>query len=65
MEAVVDRIEKDMLILVLSDGATIEFSKKLMPEAKEGDVISLSINKEKTENRRKETEERINRLWKD
>lgn len=65
MEAVVDRIEKDMLVLVLSDGAIIEFSKKLLPEANEGDVISFSVNKYKTENRKKEMEERVNRLWKD
>ena len=65
MEAIVDRIEKDILILELSDKSTIKFPKKFLADAEEGDVITFSINKDETEKRKKEIKQRVDRLWKD
>lgn len=65
MDAVVDRIENDIIVLEFSDVARAELPKKLMPEAKEGDVITFYINSEKTEKRKAELDERVKRLWKD
>lgn len=65
MEAIIERIENGKIILELSDGNMIKFSKALLPDAKEGDVVSFSINNEKTEERKEKINERINKLWKD
>ena len=65
MEATVERIEKNMLILELDDKTKVEFPKKFFSDAKEGDVISFYIDREKTKNKKEELTTRMNRLWKD
>ena len=64
MEAVVDRIENDIIIIELTDRTKLKFSKELLPEAKEGDILTISVMNKKTEKRKKEMEERMNSLWK-
>jgi len=65
MEAIVERIEEDMLILELSDGNSIKFSRSLLPQAKEGDVVDFCVSIEKTEKRKRQINERINKIWND
>lgn len=55
---VVDRIEKDVLILEGEEDVFYEVPKSLLPEAKEGDCVEIHINKEETEKRR----EKVRRL---
>lgn len=47
MEVIVDRIEENFLVLELPNGEFINVPKKLIPNALEGDVIEIKINKEK------------------
>lgn len=65
MEAIVEKIEKGILILELDSENKIEFPQKFLSDAKEGDVITFFVNKDKTESRKRELTERMNRLWKD
>lgn len=65
MEAIVERIENEMLILELSDRSSIKFSRALLPEAKEGDVVKISVNDEKTSEKKDKIIERMNKIWKD
>ena len=65
MEVIIERIENGMLILEMEDGTKAELPKKFIPNAKEGDVITFVIEQGKTESRKNEINERVNRLWKD
>ncbi len=62
MEFTVDRIENDKIVLCMKDGKTIDMNISLCPFAKEGDVVEIKINEEKTDERRKRIEEKWNRL---
>ncbi|MBE7039515.1 MAG: DUF3006 domain-containing protein [Ruminococcaceae bacterium] len=65
MDAIVERIENGMLILELPDGSIIEFPKTLLPQAKEGDVVDFCVSIEKTEKRKRQINERMNKIWND
>lgn len=65
MEAVVERIEEGIIILELSDGSMVKFSQKHLPDAQEGDVVSFTVDKEKTLDRKEKINERMNKIWKD
>lgn len=58
MQVIVDRIEGEFLILELPSGEVVNVPKVLVPNAKEGDVINITIAKDKT----KERKENINNL---
>lgn len=64
MQVVVDRIEGDYLVLELEDGNIIDVKKELIPNAKEGDIIDISINEEAKE-RCKEVEKLMDDLFVD
>lgn len=64
MEFTVDRIENDKIVLCTKDGKTMDMDIMLCPLAKEGDVVEIRINEEKTDGRKKKMEERWNRLKK-
>lgn len=65
MEVIVNRIEGDYLILELPNGNVVDVSKELIPEAKEGDIIKILIDKEKTDIRRKEMQELVDSVFED
>ena len=65
MEYVVDRIENDMVLLEMPDGDCVDVPRKLLPDAKEGDIVNITVDSQKTEKRKEELEKRANRLWKD
>lgn len=63
MEVVVDRIEEKYAVVEISEGVVCNLSLLLVPGVKEGDVISITINKEETEKRSHEIEELINEVF--
>lgn len=63
MEVIVNRIEGNYLVLELEDGNVIDVTKELIPEAKEGDVIIITIDKEKTKNRKNELQELVDSVF--
>ncbi|MBR5236377.1 MAG: DUF3006 domain-containing protein [Clostridia bacterium] len=60
---IVDHIEGDKLIVETEDEQFYAIEKALLPEAKEGDCITLYINKEETEKRREKMREILNQLF--
>lgn len=58
MELIIDRFEGDYAVLEIEIGKTVSIPRILIPNAKEGDVINISVNKAKT----KERENNINKL---
>lgn len=65
MEYIVDRIENDIIVLEMPDGSCVDVAKKLIPDVKEGDIIKITIDSQKTEKRKEELEKRAKKLWKD
>ncbi len=62
---IVDRIENGFLVLESEEEKFYEIPKALLPEAKEGDCISVFINKEETEKRRESMRAIMDRLFED
>lgn len=58
MQIIIDRIEGEYAVVEIENGKLINVPKELFPNAKEGDVINISINNEET-NKRKENIEKI------
>ncbi|MDD3840920.1 MAG: DUF3006 domain-containing protein [Clostridia bacterium] len=64
MKVIIDRFEGDYAVVELPDMSTVDMSKQLLPEgAKEGDVISISIDIEETKNRKEKIEKLMDELW--
>ena len=62
MKVIIDRFEGGYAVAVLENGETAEISKKLLPRAKEGDVIRITYDKTATERRRREAREAFDSL---
>lgn len=66
MKVIIDRFEGNYAVVELEDKRTINMPKVLLPtEAKEGSVISIMVDQEETDKRRKRIEGLMNKLWKD
>lgn len=63
MEVIVNRIEGDYLVLELENGNIVDVPSELIPEAKEGDIITISINKEKTNKRKDEMQDLVDYIF--
>ncbi len=64
MKIIIDRFEGSFAVVELSDMTFADMPVSLVPEgAKEGDVLSIKIDKEETENRRKRIEKLMDDLW--
>jgi len=66
MKVIIDRFEGAYAVVELEDKRMVNMPRELVPaRAKEGSVITIVIDQEETENRRKRIESLMNRLWKD
>lgn len=64
MRVVIDRIEEELAILEKDDGSFEEISKRLIPpEAKEGDVLRITVDTQSTVNRKEEITSLMDELW--
>lgn len=63
MELVIDRFEGDYAILELSLGKFVEIPRELVPDAKEGDIVKIIVNKESTKRRKKEISDLVDNLF--
>lgn len=60
---IIDRFEGEFAVLEINGERNLEIEKSLLPEtAKEGDVLELTINTEKTAERRREVLEMLKNL---
>ncbi len=63
MEVIVDRIEGDYAVVEIEKGNMSEIPLELVPYVKEGDIVTITINKDKTEKRKKTMEELMNSVF--
>ncbi|MEW8973982.1 MAG: DUF3006 domain-containing protein [Tissierellaceae bacterium] len=66
MKFIIDRFEDAIAVVELDDKEIIDIPRQILPrDAKEGDVIIVSISKEETEERRKRIEDKFRLLFGD
>lgn len=65
MKVIVDRIEKDNIIVEIEKGNTCSIPKLLIPAAQEGDVIKIEIDYQETEKRKKQIQNLMNQIFQD
>ncbi len=65
MQYIVDRIEGDFLVLENEDEQFFSVPKGLIPGAKEGDCITISIDPEETKKRQENIRRLMEELFKD
>lgn len=63
MKVIIDRFEGDYAVVELEVGKCVNIPKILIPDAKEGDVIEIKIDRETTEERKKHIEELVNNVF--
>ena len=63
MDVIVDRIEGDYAVLEIEKGKMCNLPIELVPNVKEGDAVTIIINKDKTEERKKTIEELMNSVF--
>ena len=63
MEVIVDRIEGDYVVLEIEKGKMCNLPLELVPNVKEGDIVTIIINKDKTEERKKTIEDLMNSVF--
>ena len=63
MDAIVDRIEGDYALVEIEKGKMCNLPIELVPDVKEGDVVTITINKDKTKERKKTIEELMNSVF--
>lgn len=65
MKVIIDRFEGDYAVVELEVGKCVNIPKILIPDAKEGDVIKIIIDRETTEERKKQIQELVNNVFED
>lgn len=66
MKFIIDRFEGDFAVVELDNKQIIDVPKILLPEnAKEGDILNISIDEKATEIRRKRIQDKFNSLFSD
>ena len=63
MKVILDRFEGEFGIVELEDMTFVEIPRVLLDNAKEGDVISISVDIEETERQKKEIESLMDDLF--
>lgn len=64
MKVVIDRIEEEVAIMEKEDGSFVEMSKRLIPpEAREGDILLITVDAESTVTREEEITSLMDELW--
>ena len=63
---IIDRFEGGYAIVEMADGKYIDIPKSELPKnAKEGDCLSLVIDKQKNDERKSKMKKLINEIWED
>lgn len=66
MKYIIDRFEGDLAVVEIEEGVFTNIPKIALPkEAKEGDIIDVSVDNNETEQRRKNIEKLMENLWAD
>jgi hypothetical protein len=65
MKVIIDRFEGEYAVVELPDRSMATISKVLLPQAMEGDVVDILIDKSATAGRKKRLEDLARDLWED
>lgn len=65
MEVIVERIEGDFLVVEIMEGQVVNMPKILAPNAKEGDVIVITIDESKRKMLLDNVNNLVNNLFED
>lgn len=52
MRVIIDRFEADYAVVELEDGSMAHMAVKLLPGAREGDVVEIKVDREETARRK-------------
>lgn len=63
MQVIVDRFEGNFAVVELPDKTMINVDRRLLPGAKEGDVVEIKILQEKTKQRRDAIDKLAKDVW--
>ena len=63
MIIIIDRFEGDFAVAETEDGTMVNIPKILVPEAEEGDAVRIEVDREKTEELRKEISDLMEGLF--
>lgn len=65
MKVIIDRFEGEYAVCEIEVGTIVNIPKILVPNATEGDVITIEVDKNETEDRKKHVQELMNNLFED
>lgn len=65
MKVIIDRFEGSYAIVEITEGVFEQIPNSLLPGAKEGDIINISIEKTETQKRKEEIEKLMNQVFED
>jgi len=66
MKIIIDRYEEEFVVVELENKKLINIPKAIIPsDAKEGDVISIEIDVDATNNRKENIHKLMSELWED
>lgn len=63
MKVIVDRFEGDYAVVEIAIGKCVNIPRVLVPDAKEGDIIKIEIEKKETEKRKKYIRDLMNNVF--
>ena len=63
MEVIVDRFEGDYAVVEIAIGKCVNIPRVLVPDAKEGDIIKIEIEKKEAEKRKKYIKDLMNNVF--
>jgi ribosome recycling factor len=63
MKVIVDRFEGDYAVVEIAIGKCVNIPRVLVPDAKEGDIIKIEIEKNETEKRKKYIKDLMNNVF--
>lgn len=65
MKVIIDRFEGESAVVEITEGNCVTIPKILIPDAVEGDVISICIDKDETSQRKERIQKLMDNLWED
>ena len=65
MKVIIDRFEGDYVVVEIDKGNFVNLPKELVPNAKEGDIVIIRVDREETNKRKEHVKDLMNQLFED
>lgn len=65
MRVIIDRLEENFAVVETETGVMVDLPRILVPEAKEGDVVNITVDASATDKRKQAIDELMNDLFAD